>query len=227
MSDLSSVFVDPMCNLLDWNKRYKIILGIARVLVYLHNHAPVRIIHRDVKPSNILLDESFHPKLSGFGLATAINKTDCIHVDRLSKTLGCTAPEYLKGKYLSAKADVFSLGMLILVIVTGKRSGSGVRLKDYAKRNWVEGTLSDIIDPKIDVESSSIMMTKFIEIGLLCVQRNAVVRPTMEEVVDMLLGTAPLTLRVSEMRARVKPWIINEDSDTGEVDELISELCPR
>ncbi|XP_076920788.1 putative receptor-like protein kinase At5g39000 [Bidens hawaiensis] len=223
---LDGLLFDPMCNLLDWNKRYKIILGVARVLVYLHNHAPVRIIHRDVKPSNILLDKSFHPKLSGFGLATAINKTDCIHVDRLSETFGCMAPEYLKGEYLSAKADVFSLGMLILVTVTGKRSGSGVRLKDYVKRNWVEGTLLDIIDPKIDVESS-ILMTKFIEIGLLCVQRNPAVRPTMEEVVDMLLGTASLTLRVSEMRARVKPWIISEDSDTGLVDELISELCPR
>uniref|UniRef100_A0A251TN61 non-specific serine/threonine protein kinase n=1 Tax=Helianthus annuus TaxID=4232 RepID=A0A251TN61_HELAN len=74
-----------MCNLLDWNKRYKIILGVARVLVYLHNHAPIQIIHRDVKPSNILLDESFDPKLLDFGAAIAIYETDHIEV---GQTLG-------------------------------------------------------------------------------------------------------------------------------------------
>ncbi|KAM0017635.1 putative protein kinase RLK-Pelle-DLSV family [Helianthus debilis subsp. tardiflorus] len=197
---LDGLIFDPQCNLLDWNTRYKIILGVARVLVYLHHHAPIRIIHREVEPSNILLDESFDPKLSGFGLATAINKTDGIHVDQICGTYGYMAPEYAIHGFLSAKADV--------------------------KRNWVEGTLSNIIDPRINVDL--ILMTKFMEVGLLCVQRNAAVRPTMEEVVDMLVGTASLTLRVSEMRARRSLQRTEaEDSDTGEVEEFISELCPR
>lgn len=84
---MSSLFVDPKSTLLDWNNRYKIILGVARVLLYLHKHAPIRIIHRDVNPGNILLDESFDPKLSDFGLATPINETDCIHVDDVRVTL--------------------------------------------------------------------------------------------------------------------------------------------
>ncbi|KAJ0698012.1 putative protein kinase RLK-Pelle-DLSV family [Helianthus annuus] len=81
-----------MCNLLDWNKRYKIILGVAKVLLYLHWHAPIRIIHGDIKPANILLDKSFDLKLSGFGLATTVNETDCIHVDVLGGTIGYMAP---------------------------------------------------------------------------------------------------------------------------------------
>ncbi|KAJ0744906.1 putative protein kinase RLK-Pelle-CrRLK1L-1 family [Helianthus annuus] len=224
---LDGLIFDPQCNLLDWNTRYKIILGVARVLVYLHNHAPIRIVHRDVEPSNILLDESFDPKLSGFGLATAINKTDGIHVDQICGTYGYMAPEYAIHGFLSAKADVFSFGVLVLEIVTGKRSiDVGGSVKRYVKRNWVEGTLSNIIDPRINVDL--ILMTKFMEVGLLCVQRNAAVRPTMEEVVDMLVGTASLTLRVSEMRARRNLQRTEaEDSDTGEVEEFISELCPR
>ncbi|KAM0003683.1 putative protein kinase RLK-Pelle-CrRLK1L-1 family [Helianthus debilis subsp. tardiflorus] len=224
---LDGLIFDPQCNLLDWNTRYKIILGVARVLVYLHHHAPIRIIHREVEPSNILLDESFDPKLSGFGLATAINKTDGIHVDQICGTYGYMAPEYAIHGFLSAKADVFSFGVLVLEIVTGKRSiDVGGSVKRYVKRNWVEGTLSNIIDPRINVDL--ILMTKFMEVGLLCVQRNAAVRPTMEEVVDMLVGTASLTLRVSEMRARRSLQRTEaEDSDTGEVEEFISELCPR
>ncbi|KAF5787823.1 putative protein kinase RLK-Pelle-DLSV family [Helianthus annuus] len=137
-----------MCNLLDWNKRYKIILGVAKVLLYLHRHAPIRIIHGDIKSANILLDESFDLKLSGFGLATTVNEADCIHVDMLRGSI---------------------VGMV-------------------ARRNWWEGTLSNIIDPRIDIDS--FFMTKFVKIGLLCVQENATFRPTMEEVVDMLLGTS-------------------------------------
>ncbi|KAF5787818.1 putative protein kinase RLK-Pelle-CrRLK1L-1 family [Helianthus annuus] len=224
---LDGLIFDAQCNLLNWNTRYKIILGVARVLVYLHNHAPIQIIHRDVEPSNILLDESFDPKLSGFGLATAINKTDGIHVDQICGTYGYMAPEYAIHGFLSAKADVFSFGVLVLEVVTGKRSiDVGGSVKRYVKRNWVEGTLSNIIDPRINVDL--ILMTKFMEVGLLCVQRNAAVRPTMEEVVDMLVGTASLTLRVSEMRARRSLQRTEaEDSDTGEVEEFISELCPR
>ncbi|KAJ0744903.1 putative protein kinase RLK-Pelle-DLSV family [Helianthus annuus] len=83
---LARLMFDPTCNLLDWNKRCKIILGVARVLAYLHNHAPIRIIHRDVKPANILLDEIFDPKLSCFGTTLATNETCPIQVDRLCGT---------------------------------------------------------------------------------------------------------------------------------------------
>ncbi|KAI3803265.1 hypothetical protein L1987_31415 [Smallanthus sonchifolius] len=156
----------------------------------------------------------------------------------------------LRRSMLSTKADVYSFGVLVLKTVTGQRVIDHTRafaghnedqwLTSYAKRNWLEGTLSDIIDPRIDVDS--ILVTKFVEIGLLCVQEDASVRPKMEEVVDMLLGTSSLTLPVLEMRSRMNeeslPLHYNVDrsysdselaiySDTGEVEEFISELGSR
>ncbi|KAI3803266.1 hypothetical protein L1987_31416 [Smallanthus sonchifolius] len=233
-STLKDLILDPI---LDWNRRFKIILGVARALVYLHNHAPIRIIHRDVKPENILLDENFDPKLSGFGLAMAVNnKEDCTDLVTICGTSGYIAPEYHQTSKLSTKADVYSFGVLVLETVTGQRVIDDTRadtghnedseLKSYVQRNWLEGTLSDIIDLRIDVDS--ILMTKFVEIGLLCVQDDASVRPKMEEVVDMLLGTSSLSFPVSEMRARINgepPHLY--DYDTSVVEDDISELCPR
>ncbi|KAJ0523345.1 putative protein kinase RLK-Pelle-DLSV family [Helianthus annuus] len=214
---LAGLMFDPTCNLLDWNKRCKIILGVARVLAYLHNHAPIRIIHRDVKPANILLDESFDPKLSCFGTALATNETCPIQVDRLCGTPGYMAPEYLSASMVSTKADVYSFGALVLGTVTGQRQldltrdedpilsdmASVIRFCDgtLVRKNWLEGTLSNIVDPRIEVDSTFI--AKFIEIGLLCVEKAPGVRPTMEEVVDMLLGTSTSTIHVSDMRARM------------------------
>ncbi|XP_076883953.1 putative cysteine-rich receptor-like protein kinase 20 [Bidens hawaiensis] len=190
---LDALNSDPMCSLLDWNKRYKIILGVARALVYLHNHAPIRTKHRDVISKNILLDASFDPKLSGFVFATTITEPDCIP---------------------TTKADVYNFGVLVLETITGQRifdpkrkaNNDDVEITSYVKIKWLEGTLSDISDPRIDTDST--LMTKLIEIGLLCVQRDNVVRPTMEEVVDMLLGTSSLTLPVSEMRTRMNGEIL-------------------
>ncbi|KAL8235223.1 hypothetical protein R6Q59_021323 [Mikania micrantha] len=198
---------DPVCNLLDWNRRYKIILRVARVLVYLHNHAPIRIIHGDVDLRNILLDESFNLKLSGFRSAITINETDRIYVDNIPGTLcdrGIVAPEYYSKLEVSTKADVFNFGLLVFETVTGQSiidlSVKGKRLIDYVARNWLEGTLSNIIDARIDVNAN--LMTKTVEIGLLCVQTDPMNRPTMKEVFDMLSGTLYPTISVSEMRAR-------------------------
>ncbi|KAJ0881097.1 putative protein kinase RLK-Pelle-DLSV family [Helianthus annuus] len=206
---MADMIYDPRCNLLDWNKRYKIILDIARALVYLHRHAPIRIIHLDVKPANILIDESYNPRLSGFGGAVTTSETDCVSLDNVFGTMGYIAPEYHRTLRCSTKADVYSFGVLIFETVTGKTIQNLLSLAldkhlgfaDYIHKNWLEGTLSDIIDPQIDADSVS--MTKFVEIGLLCVQGLAADRPTMEEVIGMLLGTSSLTFHVSEMRERM------------------------
>ncbi|KAK1416979.1 hypothetical protein QVD17_26099 [Tagetes erecta] len=258
---LADMIFDPVCNLLDWNKLYKIILRVARVLVYLHYHAPIRIVYRNVQPGSILLDESFNPKMSGFYFATTINISDAVYDSLVSGNRGYLARECgLRGR-LATKADVYSFGLLVLEAVTGKSDlylhtakSKRVVLTDYVGINWLEGTLSNILDPRIDVDA--ILMTKFVEIGLLCVQRVIVNRPTMEEVVDMLLGISSISLPVSEMRARMidqeskmrermikeetemrarmineessdldSP--INEDYDTTAVEEFISELGPR
>ncbi|KAK9060564.1 hypothetical protein SSX86_021269 [Deinandra increscens subsp. villosa] len=245
-ASISRLLHDPISTHLEWNKLYKIILGVARVLVYLHKHAPIRIIHGNVGSRNILLDESFDPKLSDFRFATAINETDCIHVDFFDvfdRTIGYMAPEYYGEGFLSTKADVYSLGVLVLEIIAGhQRRDHFLRYYSFLQdvyRNWLEGTLSNIIDPRIDADSSS--MTRFLEIGLLCVQEDAADRPTMEEVVSMLLDSSSLTLPVLKMRARMTREgssctngnvdddnsCFRGDYDKSAVEEFLSDLCPR
>ncbi|XP_076943372.1 putative cysteine-rich receptor-like protein kinase 33 [Bidens hawaiensis] len=146
---LDRLIYDPNGNVLGWNERYKIILGVARALLYLHyKNAPIRIVHGVVRPENILLDVNLEPKLSDFGFARClIDEIECVDTDVIHWTLEHTALEHKLLDRLSTKSDVFSFGMLILKIISGCRTYTynGIPV---AKENFLQ-YVSVIIDDHI------------------------------------------------------------------------------
>lgn len=186
-------FVDPIKRAhFNWERRHKIIGSIARGLLYLCEDLRLRIIHRDLKGSNILLDAKMNLKISDFGTARlfVVDQTQG-NTSRIVGTYGYMAPEYILQGQFSVKSDVYSFGVLLLEIVSGqKNSGfrNGEHVEDlisFAWKSWKDGTASNIVDPMINNGSTNEIM-RCIHIGLLCVQENLADRPTMASVVLML-----------------------------------------
>uniref|UniRef100_A0A453DSY7 Protein kinase domain-containing protein n=1 Tax=Aegilops tauschii subsp. strangulata TaxID=200361 RepID=A0A453DSY7_AEGTS len=184
---------------LDWPKRYQIILGLARGLLYLHEESPVKIIHKDIKASNVLLDDKLNPKISDFGMARLFLE-DATHVNtfRISGTYGYMAPEYAMNGYLSTKTDVFSFGMLVLEIVSGRKNidrhlgDEKVDLLNYTWKLSEEGRSLEIVDPGLSGwDAGEVAMC--VQLGLLCCQAVVSDRPDMYSV-HLMLSSDSFTL---------------------------------
>ncbi|KAL4597845.1 hypothetical protein ACB092_11G017700 [Castanea dentata] len=224
---------------LGWERRYQIIRGIARGILYLNEDSRLRIIHRDLKTRNILLDAEMTPKISDFGMEKLFVP---------DQTKGCTnrivgymAPEYARTRQFSVKSDIFSFGVLILEIVSGQKitclhNGEDREyLLSYAWKSWMEGTATNLIDPTLrDSQITEIM--RCIHTGLLCVQKQPVARPNMTSVVAMINRdsiTLPVPTQPADFTRRQSVVVLNTplQQDIGshvtKYELAITELYPR
>ncbi|XP_013718529.1 cysteine-rich receptor-like protein kinase 41 [Brassica napus] len=236
------IFDSNRRTILEWEKRYQIIVGVARGLLYLHEDSRFKIIHRDVKASNVLLDDAMYPKIADFGMAKLFDTdqpSQTRFTNRVAGTYGYMAPEYaMKGQF-SVKTDVYSFGVLVLEIISGKKNnwspgeGSSLFLPSYVWKSWREGKVLNIVDSSL-VERGGLSdeLMKCIHIGLLCVQEKAESRPTMASVVVMFNATSftlPRPLQpafyLGDRESREDHILVASTMTWNEV--TITELDPR
>ncbi|KAK7401328.1 hypothetical protein VNO78_12721 [Psophocarpus tetragonolobus] len=189
------IFDSTLSKQLDLTKRLQIIDGIARGLLYLHQDSRLRIIHRDLKVSNILLDNDLNPKISDFGLARTFGGDQAeANTNRVMGTYGYMPPEYALHGHFSIKSDVFSFGVIVLEIISGRKnrnfqdSEHHLNLLSHAWRLWIEEKPLELVDDLLDDPSIPNEILRCIHVGLLCVQHTPENRPNMSSVVLMLNG---------------------------------------
>ncbi|KAF8021178.1 hypothetical protein BT93_G1568 [Corymbia citriodora subsp. variegata] len=192
--------------MLDWGVRYRIALGVARAIAYLHEECLEWVLHCDIKPENILLGDDFCPKISDFGLAKLRKKEDMVSMSRIRGTRGYMAPEWAKTDQITPKADVYSFGMVLLEVVSGVRNfemqGSLLDSEDWYFPGWAfdkafkEMKVEDILDRQIkhayDDRVHFKLVDRMVKTAMWCLQDRPELRPSMGKVAKMLEGTVEI-----------------------------------
>ncbi|KAF2293038.1 hypothetical protein GH714_035585 [Hevea brasiliensis] len=205
---------------LDWARRKRVALGAARGLEYLHEHCNPKIIHRDVKAANVLLDEDFEAVVGDFGLAKLVDVRKTNVTTQVRGTMGHIAPEYLSTGKSSERTDVFGYGIMLLELVTGQRAIDFSRLEeeddvlllDHVKKLEREKRLDDIVDCNLNEHYNIQEVEMMIQVALLCTQASPEDRPAMSEVVRMLEGEG--------LAERWEEWQHVEDTRRQEYERL-------
>ncbi|XP_020683494.1 probable LRR receptor-like serine/threonine-protein kinase At1g53420 isoform X1 [Dendrobium catenatum] len=189
-----ALYGPKQCQLkLDWSTRHKICVGIAKGLTYLHEESMIKIVHRDIKATNVLLDIDLNPKISDFGLAKLDEKGNTHISTRIVGTIGYMAPEYATRGYLTEKADVYSFGIVTLEIITGKYVSGYINkekyhLLDMAYAAKEEGDLLSLVDKRLGVEYDQDEALGMISVAILCAHSSPLYRPSMSIALKMLTG---------------------------------------
>ncbi|XP_022981275.1 probable LRR receptor-like serine/threonine-protein kinase At1g53430 [Cucurbita maxima] len=217
---------------LEWPARMNICLGIAKGLAFLHEESRLKVVHRDIKATNVLLDKNLNAKISDFGLAK-LNEEENTHIStRIAGTIGYMAPEYATRGYLTDKADVYSFGIVALEIASGKSNTNYrshekfVYLLDWACVLQKEGNLLELVDPSLESNYSKEEVMKMLHIALLCTNLSPTLRPSMSSVVSMLEGkmdvqTPSIKHDAVDQDARFNAFELSED-----ISSLVSTSSP-
>ncbi|XP_058747459.1 probable leucine-rich repeat receptor-like serine/threonine-protein kinase At3g14840 [Vicia villosa] len=189
---------------LDWKTRMRICIGISKGLAYLHGESKIKIIHRDIKATNVLLDKDLNPKISDFGLAK-LNEDDKTHMNtRVAGTYGYMAPEYAMHGYLTERVDVYSFGIVVLEIVSGTNNTvSHPQEECFSLLDWVhllkeKDNLMELVDRRLGEDFKKDEVTTMINVALLCTSFSPSLRPSMSSVVSMLEGRTNVQEVVAE-----------------------------
>ncbi|CAL9200331.1 G-type lectin S-receptor-like serine/threonine-protein kinase At2g19130 [Musa acuminata AAA Group] len=191
---LDTLLFEPTPTALDWKTRYQIAVGTARGLAYLHEQCRDCIIHCDIKPENILLDESFVPKVADFGLAKLVGRDFSRVLTTMRGTRGYLAPEWIAGVAITAKADVYSYGMMLLEIISGRRNLTGPEEGSHGffpalvAGKLVDGEVESLLDYGLGGEAESEEVERACRLACWCIQNDELSRPTMGQVVQVLEG---------------------------------------
>ncbi|XP_050226006.1 probable LRR receptor-like serine/threonine-protein kinase At1g56140 [Mercurialis annua] len=213
---LDQALFGERCLNLDWPTRYEICLGVARGLAYLHEESRLRIVHRDVKASNILLDSDLTPKISDFGLAKLYDEKQTHISTRVAGTIGYLAPEYAMRGLLTEKADVFAFGVVALEVATGRPNSDPsqeeekIYLLEWAWHLHESNREKELVDPKL-LEFDEEEVTRLIGVALLCTQTSPALRPAMSRAVAMLSGDTEIGT-VSSKPGYLTGWKFEDSS---------------